>query len=114
MPLIAEHPAAASVLILTRFPRSRDNTCELTRTGSTPMSTNASSLASEPHTSATWRIVFGYALMLLIAVGLLWLILSYGSKHLSPAAAEAARSAAACRGAAPARCRCTTCCLRWC
>jgi Kef-type K+ transport system membrane component KefB len=37
--------------------------------------------------------VTGYALMLLIAVGLLWLILNYGSKHLSPATAEVARSA---------------------
>jgi Kef-type K+ transport system membrane component KefB len=56
------------------------------------MSTNASSLASEPRTSATWRIVLAYALMLLVAVGLIWLILSYGTKHLSPAAAVSASS----------------------
>jgi Kef-type K+ transport system membrane component KefB len=51
---------------------------------------NASSLASKPHTSATWRIVLGYALMLAIAAGLLALVLMYGARHLhlSPAAAE--------------------------
>jgi Kef-type K+ transport system membrane component KefB len=57
------------------------------------VSTDASSLASQPHTSATWRILLGYALMLLVAVGLLWLILSYGGEHLSPAATAAASSA---------------------
>jgi Kef-type K+ transport system membrane component KefB len=55
---------------------------------------NASSLASKPHASATWRIVLGYALMILIAAGLLWLILSYGSERLSPAATEAASTTA--------------------
>jgi Kef-type K+ transport system membrane component KefB len=57
------------------------------------VATNASSLASQSHASTTWRIVLGYALMLAVAVALLWLILSYGSKQLSPAAAETTTAA---------------------
>src|SRR5687768_1875948 len=53
----------------------------------------ASSVATEPSTAGTWRIVLGYALMLAAAIALLWLILTYGNKHLSPAAAEVARGA---------------------
>jgi Kef-type K+ transport system membrane component KefB len=64
------------------------------------MSSNASSLASSPHTSATWRIVLAYALMLAIAGGLLWLILHYGSRELSPAATESAAVATPLGGAA--------------
>jgi Kef-type K+ transport system membrane component KefB len=56
---------------------------------------NASSLATGPHTSATWRIVLGYAVMLAMAVALLWLILSYGGKHLSPPSTEAGKPATA-------------------
>jgi Kef-type K+ transport system membrane component KefB len=54
------------------------------------MSSNVSSMASASHASATWRIVLAYAVMLAVAGGLLWLILHYGSRELSPAAAESA------------------------
>ena len=59
------------------------------------MSNDAFSIASKPHGSATGRIVLGYALMLLVAGALIWLVLSYGNEHLSPAEAGPARDAAA-------------------
>jgi Kef-type K+ transport system membrane component KefB len=58
------------------------------------MSDDAFRVASKPHSSATWRIVLGYALMLAVAGVLLWLILSYGSEHLTAAENEATRGAA--------------------
>ncbi len=58
------------------------------------MTNDAFSVAATPHSSATWRIVLGYALMLGVAAALIWLILSYGSKHLSPTAVEAADGSA--------------------
>ena len=42
------------------------------------------------------RIVIGYALMLAVAGGLLWAVLSYGSRHLSPST-EAIRTTATAR-----------------
>jgi Kef-type K+ transport system membrane component KefB len=57
------------------------------------MSMGASSLASEPPTSSTWRIVVGYALMVVITIGLIVGVLWLGDQ-VSPAAAEAATSAA--------------------
>jgi len=55
--------------------------------------TNQISSATPP-ASATWRIVLGYALMLAVAAALLWLILSYGSRHLSPATSGRATTTA--------------------
>lgn len=54
------------------------------------MSNDASSLASSPRRSATWRILLGYVVMLAIAVWLVWLVLSYGTQHLTPAVAATA------------------------
>jgi K+:H+ antiporter len=58
------------------------------------MNGNASSLATEPHSSATWRIVLGYALMVAITIGLIVAILSWGNR-LSPAAEASTRATAA-------------------
>ena len=49
------------------------------------MTTRAPNLASQPSATTTWRIVFWYALVLLVTIGLLWLVLHYGGEHLSPA-----------------------------
>ncbi len=34
--------------------------------------------------SSAWRIVIGYTLVVLVVIGLLWLVLSYGSERVSP------------------------------
>jgi Kef-type K+ transport system membrane component KefB len=49
------------------------------------MSHSASSFSTNHHSSAVWRIVTGYALMMIVAGILLWWVISYGSKNLSPA-----------------------------
>jgi Kef-type K+ transport system membrane component KefB len=55
---------------------------------------SASSLATEPPTSATWRIVVAYALMVAITVSLIVAVLSFGAR-MSPAAAEPVSSSPA-------------------
>ncbi len=57
------------------------------------MSTSASCLTGERPTSATWRIVVGYALMVVVTVGLIVGVLSWGGRMLPAAAAEVATSA---------------------
>ena len=44
------------------------------------MNANAPTLAKESHTSATWRLVAGYALMLLAAVGIFFAIRYFGER----------------------------------
>ena len=58
------------------------------------MSTSASSLPSDSLMIAPWRIVLGYAVMLVVAIGLLLIVLTYGEKLTAGvgAAAELAES----------------------
>src|SRR5262245_17482887 len=51
------------------------------------MSTSASSLPSDSVMTSTWRIVLGYALMLVVAIGLLLVVLSHGENLTATAAA---------------------------
>ena len=54
---------------------------------------SVSSVTTEPPTSAPWRIVVGYALMVAVTISLIVVVLSWGGP-LSPAAADAAPAAA--------------------
>ena len=54
------------------------------------MSISASSLPSNSRMTSTWRIVLGYAAMLVVAIGLLLMVLSYGEKLSAGATAPAA------------------------
>jgi Kef-type K+ transport system membrane component KefB len=56
------------------------------------MSANAPSLAKDSHSSATWRLVAGYALVLLAAVGIFFVIQYFGER-LSPAVESEAAAA---------------------
>ena len=105
--------AATAWLILTRF--ACGGTIRVPRSEYAAMSTMTLPVSPPSRTdSATWRIVLGYALMLVVAVALIWLVLSYGSKNLSPTAVEAADGRQ--RPLAPhqVRCACIMCCSRWC
>lgn len=57
------------------------------------MSTNASSLHSNSIVTSTSRIVAGYGLMVVVAVGLLYLVISYGQSLSAPAATAQAGAA---------------------
>jgi len=48
------------------------------------MSSNTTSIASQPHASSTWRIVLVYAVTVAVSIGLLLLVLSFG-RQLVPA-----------------------------
>ncbi|MEX2317681.1 MAG: cation:proton antiporter [Pirellulales bacterium] len=52
------------------------------------MSANAPTIAKESQTSATWRLVIGYALMVLIAVGIFLVTLHFGKRLSAGVAVE--------------------------
>jgi hypothetical protein len=49
---------------------------------------STSTMSGEGESTATWRIALGYALMLVVSVGLIVAVLAWGS-HMSPAATAA-------------------------
>jgi Kef-type K+ transport system membrane component KefB len=56
------------------------------------MSSSASGVTTPPHSTAMWRIVLGYALMVVISISLIVAVLAWGGR-LSPVAVEAAKAA---------------------
>ena len=61
--------------------------------------------------SSAWRIVIGYTLVVLVVIGLLWLVLSYGSERVSPRiAVKARRNTSLFTNSAIS----ITCCWLWC
>ncbi len=56
------------------------------------MSSGASSVTDEPPATVTWRIVLGYALMVVITISLIAAVLAWGGR-MSPAAAATAKAA---------------------
>jgi Kef-type K+ transport system membrane component KefB len=63
------------------------------------MSSSTSSLVSDGHQSSLWRVILGYAVMCLIAVGLILIVLRWGGT-LSPGAEATGTTAAHGSGAA--------------
>ncbi|HVT30196.1 MAG TPA: cation:proton antiporter [Lacipirellulaceae bacterium] len=49
------------------------------------MSTRRTTYASPHGASVAWRIAIGYALVLFVVIGLMWLVLAYGNAHVSTA-----------------------------
>src|SRR4051812_46760963 len=76
---------------LTRSQSTRDNPAEHKDVA---MSSKSHALASGQHHTATWRIVVGYTISIIVFVGLIALVLSYGDR-LTATGEEVKNAAAA-------------------